>query len=313
MPPDSHERLRPPPDRLARGPRACNEGKTEGQSPIDRLYLAPPALQDAMLALVSRDTSHLVLSDAQRLSHFPASPIVTLSWYHGMQAGLVDAHGGWHPFGARVMVSGSFCHPVTTWAPTTGRGYMACFAPDAAQALFGLELAAVQDRFVPAHEVLGTAWQPLLDALLGAPDDAAVLRVLEEQLGKRWRSVQGRSSDRPSLRQMGRHWVQQLAWKAYEWRSTHSARQVERRIKSFSGRSLREWQSLTRTEGMFFAARERYESGQPIDWATLALDEGFSDQAHMSRVTRQVCGFPPTEFANRYIEDESFWIYRLWV
>jgi len=309
MAPDSHDRLHPCPDRLARGPRACTEGKT----PHDRLTLSPPMLQDAMLALVSRDTSHLTLSDAQRLSHFPASPIVTLSWYHGMEAGLVDAHSGWRPFGAQVMISGSQSHPLTSWSPTTGRGYMACFLPDAAQALFGLDLAAVQDRFVPAHTVLAAQWKPFLDALMTAPDDAAALRVLEDHLGKRWRAAQGRGLERPSLRQIGRHWVQRLAWQAHQWRDTHSARQVERRIKSFSGRSLREWQSLTRTEGVFFAARERVENGQPFDWATLALDEGFSDQAHMSRVTRQICGFPPTEFAARYIEDESFWIYRLWV
>lgn len=309
MAPDCHA-LRPTcPDPLARAPRADSTDRR----PCDRLHLAPPALQGALLALVSRDTGHLALNDAQRLSHFPASPIVTLSWYHGLDAGLVDARGGWQPFTARVMVSGSHSRPLVTWAPTVGRGYMACFPPDAAQTLFDLDLAAVQDRFVPAQAVLGPQWQPLFDALLAAPDDAAALRVLEEQLGPRWRTIQGRESMRPSLHQMGRHWVQRLGRKAYAWRSTHSARQVERRIKSFSGRSLREWQSLVRTEGLFFAARERYENGQPFDWATLALDEGFSDQAHLSRVTRQICGFPPTEFADRYIEDESFWIYRLWV
>jgi hypothetical protein len=230
-----------------------------------------------------------------------------------MDVGLVDTQGAWHPFGAQVVISGSQSHATVTWAPTTGRGHMACFPPDAAQALFGLDLTAVQDRFVPVRDVLGAQWEPLCEALLAAPDDAAALRVLEDHLGPRWRSLQGRDSDRPSLRQIGRHWVQRLGWKAYEWRNTHSARQVERRIKSFSGRSLREWQSLVSTEGLFFAARERYENGQPFDWATLALDEGFSDQAHLSRVTRQIGGFPPTEFADRYIEDESFWVYRLWV
>ena len=215
------------------------------------------------------------------------------------------------PFGARIMMSGSHSRPVTTWSPASGRGYMACFVPNAVRSLFGIELAAIQDQFLPAHAVLGAGWEPLFAALLDARDDMAAMRVLENHLGKRWRSAQGRAWDRPSLRQMGRHWVRQLAWQAHQWRNTHSARQVERRIKSFSGRSLREWQSLVRTEGLFFAARERYEAGQPFDWATLALDEGFSDQAHLSRSTRQICGFPPTEFADRYIEDESFWIYRL--
>lgn len=309
MAPDRHARLLPCPDRLARGPRVCIEDK----APHDRLHLAPPALQGAMLALVSRDTSRLLLNDAQRLSHFPASPIVTLSWFDEPGMGLLDPDTGWHPFGAQMMISGSHSRPLTTWSPTSGRGYMACFQPDAVPALFGVELAAIQDRFLPAYAVLGADWQPFLDALLAAPDDAAAMRLLEAQLGKRWRAAQGGDAHRPSLRQMGRHWVQRLAWQAHQWRDTHSARQVERRIKSFSGRSLREWQSLVRTEGLFFAARERYETGQPFDWASLALDEGFSDQAHLSRVTRQICGFPPTEFADRYIEDESFWIYRLWV
>jgi len=297
------------PDRHARAPRACYAGS----QPIDRLVPAPPALQGAMIAVVSRDTSHLVLSDAQRLSHFPASPIVTLSWYHDVRAGLVDARQGWSPFGSRIMVSGSQSAPLVTWSPNGGRGYLACFAPDAAQALFGLDLGAVQDRFVPALDVLGEEWRPMCDALLAAPDDASALRVLETHLGRRWAALQGRGSERPSLRQFGRHWVERLALRAHEWRNTHSARQVERRVKSFSGRSLRQWQALVRTEGMFFAARERYENGQPFDWATLALDEGFADQAHMSRVAKEICGYPPTEFAQRYVEDESFWIYRLWV
>ncbi|MCA1245112.1 AraC family transcriptional regulator [Massilia sp. MS-15] len=309
MAPDSHQRFAPCPDRLARAPRARLEGKA---SP-DRLTLPPIALQGALLALVSRDVAQLALNPAQRLSHFPASPLVTLSWFDTDDMGLVDAQGQWQPFGARIMISGSHSHPTTSWSPHCDRGYMACLLPDAAARLFGIALGAIQDRFQPAHTVLGAAWHPLLDALLGARDDGAAMRVLEAHLAPRWRAAQGGAADRPSLRQMGRHWVQRLAWQAHQWRDTHSARQVERRIKTFSGRSLREWQTLTRTEGLFFAARERYETGQPFDWATLALDEGFSDQAHLSRVTRQICGFPPTEFAERYIEDESFWIYRLWV
>lgn len=297
----------PCPSRLARAPRV-----PAPDGPRDRLSLAPPALQGALVALVSRDTSHLVLDDAQRLSHFPASPLVTLSWYHGVDMGLVDARG-WQAFGARVVVSGSQSHPTVSWAPTTGRGYMACFAPDVAQQLFGLDPATIQDRFVPAQAVMDPEWTPFFDALLGAADDAAVMAVLTAFLGERWRIAQGRASSRPSLRQFGRHWVEQLAWRAHEWRRTAGTRQVERRIKSFSGRSLRQWQAITRTEGLFFAARERYEQGRSFDWATLAQDEGFADQAHMSRAAKQITGFAPTEFAQRFIEDESFWIYRLWI
>ena len=81
----------------------------------------------------------------------------------------------------------------------------------------------------------------------------------------------------------------------------------------WSAASRREWQSLVRTESLFFAARERYETGQPFDWATLALDHGFADQSHLVRAARHIAGFSPGEFAERFAQDESFWLYRLWM
>jgi AraC-like DNA-binding protein len=301
----------PCPDPLARAPRA----NAASARPTDWLRLPPASLQGALVALAGRDTRGLALDDVQRLSHFPASPLVTLSWFRAVDVGQVctDADTtAWQAFGADCVVSGTQAHPVTTWAPTTGHGCMALFNADAAQALFGLDLARIQDRFVPAHDVMGAEWTPLWDALRSSADDDLV-DVLERHLARRWQALRGRDSDQPSLRQLGRHWVERLAWQAHEWRREHSPRHVERRVKSFSGRSLREWQAIVRTEGLFFAARDRHEAGQPFEWATLALDEGFADQAHMTRAVRRITGFTPGEFARRFAEDESFWMYRLWV
>ncbi|QOL49680.1 AraC family transcriptional regulator [Massilia litorea] len=299
------------PSPLERAPRAARAGGV----PCESLRLAPASLQGALLALVARDTSALLLDDAQRLTHFPASPFVTISWFRDAEVGLVTPgpHGpAWAPFGASVVVSGTQAHPTVSWSPTTGRGHVACFTADAAQALFGLDLAAIQDRFAPVGEVIGPEFAALWDALL-ASEDAEVPGVLERHLARRWQAVQGRDSERPSLRQLGRHWVERLGWQASQWARVHSPRHVERRVKSFSGRSLREWQSIVRTEGLFFAARERYEAGLPFDWAGLAQDQGFTDQAHMIRSAKRITGFAPTEFAQRFAEDESFWMYRLWV
>lgn len=304
--------LPPCPALVDRAPRVLDAG----ESPYSRLYLPPPALQDAVVAIIRRDTRGFELNDAQRLNHFPASPLVCLSWYREFDAGLVEATPNgplWRPFGAALILSGSQSSPSASWAPTTGHGGMLCFTADAAQALLGVELSAVHDRFLSASDLLGDAWRPFLDALLNADDDAATLEALEQHLAPRWLAVRGRNSTIASLRQAGRHWVGRLARQASEWRQTHSPRQVERRIKSYSGRSLREWQSLVKTEGVFFAAREQYEAGQAFDWAALAQDEGFADQAHLSRVVKRITGFSPSDFAQRFIEDESFWMYRLWV
>ena len=295
----------PCPDPFERAPRACT-----GDASTQWLRLAPASLQGALVALVARNTSGLALDSAQRLTHFPASPLVTISWFEGVDVGLVE-RAGWQPFGARVVISGSASHPRVSWAPTTGRGYVACFNADAAQALFGVDLAAIQDRFVPVEKATGNQFAPLWAALVES-DDASLLAVLEQHLAPRWHAIQGRDAA-PTLRELGRHWVERLAWQAHQWRSLHSARHVERRIKAFSGRSMREWQSMVRTEGLFFAARDLHEAGQPFDWAAMAQDEGFSDQAHMSRMVKRITGFSPSEFSQRFVEDESFWMYRLWV
>jgi AraC-like DNA-binding protein len=291
--------LPPCPDAATRAPLASREGRT----PHARLHLAPPALQGALVAIACRDTRGFVLSDAQRLSHFPASPLVCLSWFVEHEAGLVECDNDgrlWRPFGSPIVISGSQSRPTTSWAPAT-------------RALFGLDLAAVHDRFIDARTLLGDTWQPLLAALLDADNDAAALAALERHLAPRWLALQGGASALSSLRQAGRHWVGRLALQARQWGNTHSPRQVERRIKAFSGRSLREWQALVRTESVFFRARERLDAGEPFDWATLALDEGFADQAHLSRAVKRIAGFAPREFALRFAEDESFWMYRLWV
>lgn len=297
------------PDPFARAPRA--DGLARG-----RLVPIPPSLHGILAALVVRDTRGAALDAAQRLTHFPASPLVTLSWNAGSEVGLVDtspARRGWRPFGAQIVIGGSRSRPMVSWAPQDGRGYIACFTPDVARSLFGVDPAAAQERVVPARALLSETWMTGLDALFAAEDDSATMNGLESLLAPRWRALHGPLSGAASLRRLGRHWVDRLAWQAHDWRRTCSPRQVERRVKAYSGRSLREWQALTRTEGLFFAARERQANGQDFEWATLALDEGFADQAHMSRAARQITGFAPTAFADRFNKDESFWMYRLWV
>ena len=41
-------------------------------------------------AVVCRDTHGLALNAAQQLNHFPATPLVCLSWFQGMDIGLIE-------------------------------------------------------------------------------------------------------------------------------------------------------------------------------------------------------------------------------
>jgi AraC-like DNA-binding protein len=279
------------------------------------LVQVPAALNGAVVALIARDTRQAVLAPNQRLSHFPASPLLSLSWFHGMDIATtgLEPCARWQRAGSPVVVAGSQSRPTASWAPTTGQGRMLCFTAEAARMVFGFDPALVHDRFVPAHQVLGAQWHGLLDELLATPCPHAAMAALCRHLAPRWQAAHGHAGEGPSLRQVGRHWVERLAWQAHEWGRSRSTRQIERRIKSFTGRSMRQWQALVRTEGAFFAARDRHEAGMPYDWAELALQEGFADQSHFVRTSQRITGFSPTEFADRFEHDESFWLYRLWV
>ncbi|MEK8034630.1 AraC family transcriptional regulator [Ideonella sp. DXS29W] len=302
------------PDPLTRAPRwGGDDSPTRG-----RLLLPPAALQGAIVAMIGRDTAAegIQLSDAQRMTHFPASVLLSLSWYQGLRSGRIHGAGDaaqWQPFGSDMVVTGSQSEPSSFWTPDHGRGCLICFTADVAQHLFGIDPATVIDRHLPADEVMDSSWRPMFDELLATRSDAESMAVVRRHVAPRWQAVLGRSGSTPSLRQVGRQWVNRLAWQANEWRRGQSPRQVERRIKSYSGRSLRDWETLVRTEGLFFSARSRHEAGEPFDWAALAQDEGFSDQSHLIRICRRICGFTPSEFAHRFVHDESFWVYRLWV
>ncbi|VDH09044.1 helix-turn-helix domain-containing protein [Bordetella trematum] len=300
------------PDPWARAPLA-GQG---GPRPRGRLLLPPASLQGAVAAIILRDTRGLVLSDAQRLTHLPASALVSLSWFEGADAGQIISNAQrveWQRYGAGLILSGSHARPTVSWAQGSGRAGMICFHAQAAQTLFQLDLAAIQDASVDARAALGDSWRDCLDALAAAQTDEALRLALERHVLPRWQRVADHGRPAQSLRAAGREWVDRLAWLARDWRRAHSPRHVERRIKAYSGRSLREWQSLVRTEALFFAAREQFAARGTLDWAAMAHDEGFADQAHLSRAVKRITGFAPAEFARRFAQDESFWLYRLWV
>ena len=77
-----------------------------------------------MVAVICRDTRSLPLDDAQRLTHFPASPLMSLSWFQDVEVSLAargDAQPAtWQPVGAKVVVSGSQSLPTVCGRPRPG-------------------------------------------------------------------------------------------------------------------------------------------------------------------------------------------------
>lgn len=261
-----------------------------------------------------RNTVGLELSPSQRLTYYPATPMCSLLWLfegEGMQLpfsiapqSLADAR----PSQSSILFAGPHNHPSLTYFKGPMHGMLVMLAPDAVQAMTGVQPHQYVNRSVPAQDVLQPDWLAMCEAVLHAPDNDARVQCVEDFLDPLWQAA------RPSVA-MGASryddWMQGLALRAATSGLGRSMRQVERRIKQWAGQPLRELRGVSRAERAFFDALASVD-GKEASLSNVALDNGYADQSHLTRETRRISGFPPDELRRRIETDEAFWSYRLW-
>lgn len=278
------------------------------------LWLPRAALSPCVRAVLSRDTRGVTLSDEQRYNHFPATPACSLVWYLGGQAEVF--HPGYpakenslrRPLPDKICFCGPFNRPVISRNPGPMHAMMVMFMPDALSLLTGIDPGAYINRIVPAEEVLDASWMAMCRAVESASDDDCRVRMIESFLYPLWQQTR---PDAASPSRVFSDWSQSLAMRAALSGWGRSLRQVERRIKQWTGQSLRELRGLSRSEQAFFDAVVAGKSGQ-VNWSEVASNAGYADQSHLCRQTRRITGFPPEELRRRIFADETFWAYRLW-
>lgn len=279
----------------------------------NEIWLPRAGLSAGVRAVVLRDTSGLTLPDAQRYTYFPASPLCSISWFlhgncHFVHASLPPAADSPRAPLPAFCVGGPFTRPSCSWAPGTVHGMMLLLPPDAFFALTGLQAGDLLNRFADASRVLDDGWQQLNRAVVAAADDDARIALIEAFLTPLWAQLRPEQS---LVSRLNSDWVQHLALRAANSGLGRSVRQVERRIKSWTGQSLRELNGLGRAERAFLEGVAAERDGI-VNWGELADLTGYADQSHLCRQTRRVTGFTPAELRRRLVEDEGFWVYRLW-
>lgn len=278
------------------------------------LWLPRASLSSLVRAVVSRDTRGVPLAARDRYNHFPASPVCSITWYFSGEVDMVLPGYGAHEDSprervtTRIIVTGPFTRPVLTSNPGEIHGMMLMLLPDAVAHLTGIEPAALVNQVVPAEQVLDGEWMAMCRAVDAEPDDEAKVQLIDQFLDPLWKARRPASS--LPARLYG-DWSQNLAMRAATSGLGKSLRQVERRIKQWSGQPLRELRGVSRSEQVFFDALVAQRSGS-VNWSEVADKNGYSDQSHLCRQTLKITGFPPEELRRRIFEDESFWVYRLW-
>lgn len=168
------------------------------------------------------------------------------------------------------------------------------FRPGGFRGLAGGPVSALADRRVPAAAVLGPEAAPVSRAVLAAADGAAMARLAEafllprlpeepDPLALEVALMVERITAEPSLHRVG-----QVAAELGV-----PVRRLQRLFAEYVGAGPK-W--VLRRARLHEAAA-RAARGAGIDWAALAADLGYADQAHLTRDFTAAVGAPPARYA----------------
>jgi AraC-like DNA-binding protein len=174
----------------------------------------------------------------------------------------------------------------------TGHTLGAAFHPGGFRPLVKRPVATLRDRVVAAGDVVGIDDRPVARRILGTSDLGEMVEALQEYLlaldpaadpvvGEVRRLVLLAEEDRSITRaeRLARH-------------GSMSLRSLERLFSEYVGIGPK-W-VISRCRILDAAAAAH--SGESVEWAELALELGFADQAHLTRAFTAVVGTPPASY-----------------
>ncbi len=275
------------------------------------LHAPRASLCSCIRAYVTRSTMDApLLSAAQRENHFSAASICSVVWYVQGEGRLIRMGDNEldTAMPGPVVFTGPRTEPSVSYNPARVDLFYLILLPEAMHALTGVDIGAYTDRCTAFDQVFDAEWQAMVREVLVAPDHARRIELIEAFFEPRWIAAKKRDG----LRMRWLHdYLSGMAVRfiASEW--GRSVRQLERRVKTWTGLSLQRLHKMRRAEQRYLAARDAMRAGDP-SWAEVAADTGYADQAHFCRETREASGLTPAELRRRVMHEESYWMYRIW-
>jgi AraC-like DNA-binding protein len=267
--------------------------------PFSKFHSAPTSLAGCLFGGIHRDTRFACLGEKDRVNHFPASPLVTITLVfegqlHLIPSGKSIAAAASSPALPPVFLTGPSDAPISSWSPGPLLALSIGIFHDAWIALGGTQ---PYESLPPGiSDAIGDA----LDS--GAPDLAwhAICAALKGI----WPSCRPGTN---SAIQGISDWARAITVRASMSSAGKSIRSYERKLRRLSGQNARNLQFYSAIDGLHKIARHD-GSAAP---AQLALDAGYADQSHMGRAIKRATGFSPVALNRAIDRDEAFWSYRL--
>jgi AraC-like DNA-binding protein len=193
---------------------------------------------------------------------------------------------------ARLLVQGVTPEPFFRTIDGTGRALGAAFHAGGFRPLLRRAVGGISGSVRPAADLLGADDLPVAARILGTDDTADMVEALQEYLlaigpepdptGRRVTELVAEAERRAEITR-----ADTLAAEA-----GMSLRSLQRLFAEYVGIGPKWVIQRFRILDAVAAAH----SGAAVDWADLARELGFSDQAHLTRVFTQVVGAPPASY-----------------
>jgi AraC-like DNA-binding protein len=176
-----------------------------------------------------------------------------------------------------------------------GLGFGVRFTAGGFRPFWQAPISQLTDRVVPAARLFGPRAEKTRQAIMRDfdVDDGRLagfaeallnsVRPERDPLAEQAAALVSRITDDPGLRR-----VDQLSAE-----SGMTARSLQRLFADYVGVSPK-W---VMRRARLHEAAQRADSGEPVDWAALASDLGYADQAHLTRDFTVTIGVPPTRYA----------------
>jgi len=169
------------------------------------------------------------------------------------------------------------------------------FRPGGFHPFYRKSIATLTDRVIPARQVFGPAADEACAAAVSPGADDAAMVAAAERLLRGFGAVPDPAAERVA------EMVDQIGTDSEVRRVTALAevfgvpeRRLQRLFAEYVGVSPK-W--VLRRARLLEAAR-RADAGDVVDWAALALDLGYADQAHLTRDFTATLGVPPAKYAS---------------
>lgn len=199
-----------------------------------------------------------------------------------------------------VWIAGMHRHYISISAHQDSEMFVIQFKPFGAYPFFHLPIAELNERIVPAQELMGGTPIQLRRSLMGTPDSKEKFDLADSWLLERFDETKTPPPDFIALverlREAPINTMNQLI-DSYPTSRKHLIDQ----FRKYVGLTPKYFQRILRFNEVLRKVHQKKE----VSWTEVAYDCGFSDQSHFIKEFRHFSGFNPSEFLKREFDKEE--------